>query len=91
MEQLSLFDNREKTAPLASRLRPGTLEDYVGQKHLIGKGKILSCCGPNQNDTAFLHKWKKSILLRLVKTVNLICKQQGGCKDSTEYVGNGCL
>lgn len=41
MEQLSLFDNREKTAPLASRLRPDTLEDYVGQKHLIGQGKIL--------------------------------------------------
>ncbi len=41
MEQLSLFDNREQTAPLASRLRPDTLEDYVGQKHLIGKGKIL--------------------------------------------------
>ena len=41
MEQLSLFDDREKTAPLASRLRPETLEDYVGQKHLIGKGKIL--------------------------------------------------
>lgn len=41
MEQLNLFDNRETTAPLASRLRPETLEDYVGQKHLIGKGKIL--------------------------------------------------
>ena len=41
MEQLSLFDSREKTAPLASRLRPSTLEDYVGQKHLIGKGTIL--------------------------------------------------
>lgn len=41
MMQLSLFDNREKTAPLASRLRPETLEDYVGQKHLIGRGKIL--------------------------------------------------
>lgn len=41
MRQLSLFDDREKTAPLASRLRPGTLEEYVGQKHLIGKGKIL--------------------------------------------------
>lgn len=41
MEQLSLFDNREQTAPLASRLRPDTLEEYVGQKHLIGKGKIL--------------------------------------------------
>lgn len=41
MEQLTLFDNREQTTPLASRLRPDTLEDYAGQKHLIGKGKIL--------------------------------------------------
>ncbi len=41
MEQLSLFDNRERTAPLASRLRPDTLENYVGQGHLIGQGKIL--------------------------------------------------
>lgn len=41
MEQLSLFDTREKTAPLASRLRPTTLDEYVGQKHLLGKGKIL--------------------------------------------------
>ncbi|MBS6398187.1 MAG: replication-associated recombination protein A [Clostridiales bacterium] len=41
MEQLSLFDDREKSAPLASRLRPETLEDYVGQKHLLGKGKLL--------------------------------------------------
>lgn len=36
-----MFDSREETAPLASRIRPNTLEDYVGQKHLIGKGKIL--------------------------------------------------
>ena len=41
MEQLSLFDNRERTSPLASRLRPDSLEEYVGQKHLIGKGKLL--------------------------------------------------
>lgn len=41
MEQLSLFDDRKTAAPLASRLRPITLEDYVGQKHLIGKGKLL--------------------------------------------------
>ncbi|WP_462378349.1 replication-associated recombination protein A, partial [Emergencia timonensis] len=27
--------------PLASRLRPETLDEYVGQKHLIGEGKIL--------------------------------------------------
>lgn len=41
MEQMTLFDNREKTAPLASRLRPETLDEYVGQKHLIGEGKLL--------------------------------------------------
>lgn len=41
MEQLSLFDNRETTAPLANRLRPDNLNDYVGQKHLIGERKIL--------------------------------------------------
>lgn len=27
--------------PLANRLRPQNLSDYVGQKHLVGKGKIL--------------------------------------------------
>uniref|UniRef100_UPI00405787EA replication-associated recombination protein A n=1 Tax=Acetatifactor sp. TaxID=1872090 RepID=UPI00405787EA len=44
MKQLNLFDQfepRERMAPLASRLRPDNLDDYVGQKHLIGKGKIL--------------------------------------------------
>ena len=41
MEQLSLFDDRETQAPLASRLRPESLDEYVGQKHLVGKGKLL--------------------------------------------------
>lgn len=29
------------TAPLAARMRPETLEEYVGQQHIIGKGKML--------------------------------------------------
>ena len=40
MEQLSLFD-RPKNEPLAARLRPQRLEDFVGQTHLLGKGKVL--------------------------------------------------
>ncbi|MFQ7311066.1 MAG: replication-associated recombination protein A [Sellimonas sp.] len=32
---------QEKEAPLASRLRPTTLEEVVGQQHIIGKGKLL--------------------------------------------------
>ncbi len=41
MQQMSLFENRQMMTPLASRLRPDSLEDFVGQEHLIGKGKIL--------------------------------------------------
>src|ERR687891_559304 len=28
-------------APLAERMRPRTLEEFVGQRHLIGEGRIL--------------------------------------------------
>ena len=31
----------EKEAPLASRLRPRTLDEVVGQQHIIGKDKLL--------------------------------------------------
>lgn len=41
MEQLSLFDNRQQMAPLANRLRPTTIDEIIGQKHLLGKGKML--------------------------------------------------
>lgn len=40
MEQKSLFEN-ENNQPLASRLRPQSLDEFVGQEHLIGEGKIL--------------------------------------------------
>lgn len=40
MDQISLFD-REMPQPLAAKLRPENLEEYVGQSHLLGKGKIL--------------------------------------------------
>lgn len=33
--------NREKESPLASRLRPTTLDEVVGQQHIIGKDKLL--------------------------------------------------
>jgi len=40
MKQQSLFEN-EDNQPLASRLRPQNLDEFVGQEHLIGEGKIL--------------------------------------------------
>ena len=43
MEQMTLFDNeiRNISVPLASRVRPKNLDQFVGQQHLIGQGKIL--------------------------------------------------
>ena len=33
--------NMEKESPLAARMRPGTLDEVVGQEHIIGKDKLL--------------------------------------------------
>ena len=43
---MDLFDyarekNMDNEAPLASRLRPATLDEVVGQQHIIGKDKLL--------------------------------------------------
>ena len=45
---MSLFQNisqqqspGDKTRPLAERMRPRTLDEFVGQEHLIGEGRML--------------------------------------------------
>ena len=43
---MDIFDymretNKEKESPLAARLRPITLDEVVGQEHIIGKDKLL--------------------------------------------------
>ena len=43
---MDLFDymrsaNMEKESPLAARMRPRTLEEVVGQEHILGKDKLL--------------------------------------------------
>ena len=40
MEQRTFFE-REAGQPLAARLRPQTIDEYVGQTHLLGEGKVL--------------------------------------------------
>ena len=40
MEQAGIFDDLV-SQPLAARLRPETLDEYVGQEHLLGQGRVL--------------------------------------------------
>jgi len=43
---MSLFEaaesaNRQRAQPLAARMRPTTLDEFVGQQHFLGEGKLL--------------------------------------------------
>ncbi len=41
---MDLFDSQTAKAndgPLASRMRPRTLDEYIGQDHIVGKGRLL--------------------------------------------------
>ncbi|MCG2684589.1 MAG: replication-associated recombination protein A [Planctomycetales bacterium] len=45
-KRMSLFDaseskNRQQAQPLAARMRPKTLDEFVGQRHFLGEGKLL--------------------------------------------------
>ena len=35
------MDQKKKKAPLAYRMMPRMLEDFIGQEHIVGKGKLL--------------------------------------------------
>ncbi len=39
--QASLFTGGRESRPLAARMRPATLDEFVGQEHLLGPGKPL--------------------------------------------------
>ena len=43
MSQISIFEteNNNSNQPLAARMRPRNLEEFVGQQHLVGEGKVL--------------------------------------------------
>ncbi len=41
-------------APLAERLRPQTLDDYIGQKHLVGEGSVLRRMIDTGNVSSFI-------------------------------------
>ena len=41
LKQQSLFENPDFNTPLASRMRPRDLQEFVGQQHLVGEGKVL--------------------------------------------------
>lgn len=41
MDMFELINKRKDNRPLAERMRPETLDEFVGQKHILGKNKML--------------------------------------------------
>jgi len=37
----ALRERMKNEAPLAARMRPRTLEEFIGQEHIVGEGKLL--------------------------------------------------
>ena len=62
MEQDSLFSIQEDTRPLADRMRPETLDEYVGQKQLVAKGNLLwQMIEHDQVTSMSTRRWKNDI------------------------------
>lgn len=90
---MDLFDSAQENnsnAPLAERLRPTTIDDYVGQKHLIGKGKPIRIM-IEKNDISSMILWgppgtgKTTLALLISHLVSLDFRQlsavSAGVKD----------
>lgn len=41
MRQQTFFEPEPQDTPIAARMRPETLEEFAGQRHLLGEGKVL--------------------------------------------------
>lgn len=52
--QGSIFDGEGVTIPLADRMRPRTLEEFYGQEHLLGKGRLLRQLIESDNITSMI-------------------------------------
>jgi putative ATPase len=54
-EQKSIFDEEtKKMAPLADKMRPRKLDEFVGQQHILGAGKILRKLIGNDSITSMI-------------------------------------
>ena len=92
----TLFDNH--LPPLADRLRPASIDDYKGQSHLVGNGKILSTIMEEKKLFSMI-LWGppgtgKTTLARIIaKTTNAVMKEisavSSGVKDLREVISMG--
>lgn len=62
MKQKTLFeDNLNKNKPLADRIRPKNFSEFVGQQHLVAKGKFLREMIESDNLSSMIFWWPPGV------------------------------
>ena len=76
MDLFSSAQEADASAPLAARMRPRTLDEYVGQQHLVGPGGAVRRAietGVFPSIDPFRISTATSIALPLITLTNLSC------------------
>lgn len=96
MDLFDLSENTKKLAPLAERIRPETLDDFIGQEHIVGKNSLLrraieadrlgSCIfygSPGSGKTTLAHIIASQTNAKFVK-LNAVCSGVADAKKVIE-------
>ena len=59
------------------------------QKGAVNLKRGIFRCRAYQNNAAFFYKWQKSVLLRFIKAVDFVYKQQRAAPHAPAYIGSG--
>lgn len=93
---LSMEEKLKKNAPLADRMRPERIEDFVGQKHLLGNGKFLNrAIKADRISSMILYgppgTGKTTLAMIIANTTNMrfekLSAVTSGVKDIREVIG----
>lgn len=92
---LSMEEKLKKNAPLADRMRPETIDEFVGQEHILGEGKFLNRAIKADRITSMIFfgppgTGKTTLAMIIANTTNMIFEKlsavTSGVKDIREVM-----